>query len=68
MAECDALRAERDDLAVRLGRAELENRRQRAEIDRLKASLEEALRAAKRQGVVPKLTLRPDAFAALAWA
>ena len=48
-AERDALRAERDDQAVRLWRAEMENRRQRVEIDRLKAALEEALRAAKRQ-------------------
>lgn len=48
-AERDALRAERDDLAVRLRRAEMENRRQRGKTDRLKAALEEALRAAKRQ-------------------
>jgi transposase len=47
--ERDALRAERDALAVRLRRAEMESRRQRSEIDRLKAALEEALRAAKRQ-------------------
>lgn len=49
VAERDALRAERDALAARLRRAEMENRRQRGEIDRLKAALEEALRAAKRQ-------------------
>jgi transposase len=49
VAERDALRAERDELATRLRRAEMENRRQRGEIDRLKAALEEALRAAKRQ-------------------